>query len=121
VRAIDLTIQQGATWSRGWSVTVDGDPLPDAWTVRAQARTAPGGDLLADWSTDPGEGQLTAENVAGVVKLYATAEESAAWTWTVGAYDVFATSPDGSVRLKLVAGRINVVPEITETTEVTDA
>jgi len=116
----DLTILAGSTWSRGWAVTVDGEALPDTWVVRAQARTAPGGDLLADWSSTPTDEQLTAGNTGGVVTLGVPAEASAAWGWTTGCYDVFVSAPDGSVRLKIAAGRIIVVPEVTEVGTDTD-
>lgn len=100
----DLAIEQGTTWTHGWSVTYNGTPIDDTWTARSQIRaTAASKDLLHEFAP-----AVTAE---GAVVLGIDPATSSAWTWRSGIYDVEVTK--GDVTLRVARGRVDVSPEVT--------
>lgn len=104
----DLTIEQGVTWQAAWQIALDGAPLdPDAgWSARSQVRKK---------NSDPTVlHEFTANVVGSVVQLSVLPDESSAWVWRRGVYDVELfddASPPRVVRI--VQGSITVSPEVT--------
>lgn len=100
----NLTIEQGTTFSHGWAVTYNGDPIDDTWTVAAQARAGYASAVLHEFAATVNED--------GSVVIAVEPEESSAWSWRTAIYDVEVTSPDDVV-LRVANGRISVSPEVT--------
>lgn len=102
----DLTVEQGTTWTYGWAVTYNGDPLDDSWTGAAQVRAyvnAP--DVLHAFAV---------EVLDGDVKLSVDPGESDDWTWTDGVYDVEVSSVDLGLTLRVAHGRIFNSEQVTQ-------
>jgi hypothetical protein len=104
----DLVIEQGVTWSAAWHVQLDGVDLdPTAgWAARSQIRAK-----ITD--TDVLH-QFTANITGSVVQISVEPEESSAWVWRRGVYDVeiFDTAVEPRV-VRIVQGAITVSPEVT--------
>jgi hypothetical protein len=104
----DLTVEQGATWSTAWQVKLDGvdlDPA-DGWQARSQIRAK-----IADTAILH---QFTANLVDSVVQLSVLPEESSAWTWKRGVFDVeIYDSGDPPRVVRIVQGTVSVSPEVT--------
>lgn len=105
----DLHIEQGTTWSRGFRPQVNGTDLLTAdWQLRAQVRRAAASpEVLHEWSTQAGNAEVT----NGVAVLLVAPEESAAWAWRSGVYDLEA-SHDG-LTYRLAEGRVTVSRVVT--------
>lgn len=102
----DLVIEQGADWSHGWLVIVNGDPIDATWTARAQVRpSAEATVVLYEFAPTV--------NPDGSVVLGVDAAESAAWDWRVGKYDLEVESADASITLRVAQGAVKVSPEVT--------
>lgn len=99
---VDLTIEQGADFSHGWMVTVNGQPVDETWTSRAQIRTKYD-ELLHEVATE-----ITPE---GAVVIAVTGAESTPWTWFDGYFDV-KVEKDG-IPLRVAQGRIIVDKQVT--------
>lgn len=102
---LDLEVEQGTDWSHGWAVTVRGTPIDSTWTARSQVRSKLG-TLLHEFATD-----ITPE---GAVVISVSPEESAAWTWFDGFYDVKVTNLDSSLTLRVSQGSVVVSRGVTE-------
>jgi hypothetical protein len=100
-----LTIEQGTTWSHGWAVTFNGAPIDETWTARSQVRKPiTSADVLHAFAAS-----VTAE---GAVVIAVEPDESSAWTWRDGVYDVEVESSDGVV-LRVAYGAVAVSAEVT--------
>ena len=103
----DITIEQGATWAHGWMVNCNGDPIDATWTARGQIRArASDTAVLHQFAAD-----VTA--LEGAVVIAVDPEESAAWDWRIGVYDVEVVNADQSLTLRVAQGRVIVSPEVT--------
>ena len=104
---VDLTIEQGATFSHGWRFTFDGTPLDNTWTAAAQIRKRRDHDapLLYTFTT--------AVDETGAVVLAVPAADSEAWDWDMGYYDLEVTNGAGNVTLRAVQGMVRVSREVT--------
>jgi hypothetical protein len=104
----DLLIEQGVTWSTAWSVTLDGvalDPA-DGWQARSQVRAK-----ITDTAVLH---QFTTNLTGSVVQLSVQPDESSAWTWRRGVFDVeIFDGEDPSRVIRIVQGTVNVSPEVT--------
>jgi hypothetical protein len=104
----DLQVEQGVTWSTAWSITLDGVPLSseDGWLARSQVRAKITDPLVLH--------QFTANLTGSVVQLSVMPDESSAWTWRRGVYDVeIYDAEDPSRVVRIVQGSIAVSPEVT--------
>lgn len=100
-----LTIEQGTTWSHGWAVTFNGAPIDATWTARSQVRKPiTSAEVLHAFTAS-----VTAE---GAVVIAVDPDESSAWTWRDGVYDVEVESADGIV-LRVASSTVKVLPEVT--------
>lgn len=102
----DLTIEQGVTWSTAWQIRLDGEDLDEGWQARAQVRaTRAAADVLHEFDVTV---------VGSVVGLSVPADESSAWLWRRGVFDVEIF--DGSVPprvVRIVEGSVVVRAEVT--------
>lgn len=105
---VPLTVEQGATWSHGWRVTYNGDPIDSTWTAAAQIRARSNAEstLLYTFAN-------LAVDDTGAVVLAVPYEDSEAWDWGLGYYDVEVTNADESVRLRVAQGAVRVSREVT--------
>lgn len=105
----NLTIEQGVTWSTAWEVHLDGEPLDpgDGWAARSQVRAtrSPTAAVLHEF---------TCTVTDSVVRLSVSPEESAAWLWRRGVFDVelFDTANPPRV-VRLIKGFVQVDMEVT--------
>jgi hypothetical protein len=104
----NLTIEQGTTWQQAWRIQLDGVDLDEAagWQARSQVRAK---------KVDPAVlHEFTARVVGSVVQLSATADESSAWAWRRGVYDVELADQSTPPRVvRVVQGTISISPEVT--------
>jgi hypothetical protein len=104
----DLLIEQGVTWAVAWHVKLDGAELDPAagWQARSQIRLKTADTAVLH--------QFTADLTGGVVQLSVEPEESSAWAWRRGVYDVeiFDTAVEPRV-VRIVQGSVAVSPEVT--------
>ena len=77
--------------------------------ARMQIRTAPGGALLLELTT---ENQGLVFGGAGTITRTVSAPETAAFSWTKGVYDLEVEYPDGTVH-RYFEGSVTVSPEVT--------
>ena len=101
-----LTVEQGAEWSYGWSVTYNGDPIDDTWTAASQVRASKIAVTTLHAFT-------AAVDASGNVTIGVTATESSAWTWEKGVYDVEVTNAAETVTLRVAQGNVTVDREVT--------
>lgn len=108
----DFYIEQGTTWQYGWPVTDDQGNAVDltGYTVKAQVKANVYEDnpILHEWSTS--RGNVLIQN--STVILTVSPEDSRAWGWSDGLYDVTMTSPTGDVT-RLAQGHVSVDMDIT--------
>lgn len=117
---IKLTIYQGATFrkSLGWAIRTGTGPgailTPVDLTgckARMQVRDEVGAPLiLAELTTE--NGGIALEPLAGRIKLYMSAADTALIMWSGGVYDLEIVWPDTTVD-RLFYGSVNVSPEVT--------
>jgi hypothetical protein len=102
----DLLVEQGCDYTLTVPVLDDaGQPQTLAgWTVRGQIRAGYSSPTVLHTLA------LTLSGTAVTLRVPATA--SAAWTFSLGRYDVELEAPDGTVT-RLVEGSVVVRPEIT--------
>lgn len=110
----NITVPQGAAWSRTWSITdSNNQPLTvTGWSVRAQIRLSHDDLVLFEWNTTGGVGIGTATASGTTVTVALNGADSAAWTFTKAEYDVYLTDPRG-VPTRIVEGQLTVSPSIT--------
>jgi len=107
----NLVIEQGTTWTHGYAVTVNSVAPDDDWTVAAQirARAETPDPPLWEWSTALGNATIS----AGTIILTLEPDESSAWAWRAGHFDVEITSPAGDITYRVAQGTVTVSPEVT--------
>jgi hypothetical protein len=111
--AYDIEIIQGQTfdcpvvWKDG-----DGEPIDlTGYSARMQIRRSKASpDVLFELTT--GNGRIAIDGPAGKATLTITAEESAAFTWRRGVYDLELVAADSVVR-RLLEGAVEVNREVT--------
>lgn len=105
----DLTIVQGATWTRGWRFTTSGQPFIDStWTVKAQIRASrDNATVLHEWTSSTGA-SITDDGTLTITVAPAT---SAAWPWSTAVYDLEVTKAGTTYRL--LSGTVTVDREVT--------
>lgn len=102
---VDLEIEQGTTWAHGWAVTYNGQPVDDTWVARGQIRrVATAAEVLHTFAATVDGG--------GNVVVAVEPDQSSAWAWRTGVYDVEVENPDGTV-LRVASGKVLVSPEVT--------
>lgn len=111
---VNLTIYQGATF-RSLSTWKSGTPsLPvdlTGCTARMQIRpTIASTTVYVTLTTE--NGGITLGDDAGTVAVFISDEDTAAFTWATGFYDLEIEFPSGDVR-RLLAGKVKVSPEVT--------
>jgi hypothetical protein len=108
---LDLTIEEGATWSHGFLPKInDATFLVAGWTAKAQVRPSVDSDtVLYEWSTVLGNAAIA----DGAVTLSVTPTVSSAWTWVRGAYDLEVSNAAGTITYRIAQGKIRVLPEVT--------
>lgn len=99
----DLSIPQGTTWAQSWQIT-GYDLTGTTWTARSQARRSPGDAAVLH--------DFTATIADDVVTLSVAPDESSAWSWYSGVYDVEIESTAGVV-LRVAQGSVRVDREVT--------
>lgn len=111
---VNLVIEQGATFRKTWTLKdADGNPVDlTGYTARSQARPAvDSATTLWDLTSSPAAG-MTVDGPGGSVTMEHTDEETAAFAWSRGVYDVEIESPTGDVA-RLSEGSVRVKPEVT--------
>lgn len=118
---LNLTIYQGATFCRPitWSTQEAGGPESPVdltgYEVRMHIRERlDSPEVLLELTTDNGRIVIT-DATAGAFELRLTAEETEALDWRTGVYDLEMVAPDGppATVVRLLEGRVKVVPEVT--------
>jgi hypothetical protein len=111
--SLELTVEQGTSWSHGFIPRVNATPfLDETWSARAQARPAAASpQVLFEWSTELGNARIDPDT--GAVVLLVAPAVSSAWTWKSAVYDLKVFSLDDSTVYRVAQGRIRVVPEVT--------
>ncbi|MFI0418044.1 hypothetical protein [Spongiactinospora sp. 9N601] len=113
----DLIIEQGTDYET--RLTLTHKPAPDAPAVpvdltgcslRAQIRPHRGAD--AGLLYDLGGGLAITDPAAGHARLFIPGEDSAAWTWRTGVWDLELLDAGGRPR-RLLQGTVRVDPEVT--------
>lgn len=107
----DVTIEQGATWTRTLTITDDGTPRNlTGYTARMQIRRAAAdASVLLELTTV--NGRITITALTGTLILSLSATETAALSWTRGVYDLEIVA--GSAVERLLEGAVTVSPEVT--------
>lgn len=103
-----LSIEQGADFSHGWRVTVDGELIDSTWSGRGQIRAKVlDGNVLHTLDVECTD--------TGDVVVTVPAHVSTAWgqTWKIGVYDVEISNSDASVNLRVAKGSVAVSWEVT--------
>jgi hypothetical protein len=108
----DFTVYQGATFTRTFVWTTDGDPVDlTGRTARMQIRPSFGSsEVYLDATTE--NGLITITALTGEVTLTIPADVSEGFTWRCGRYDIELVASDDSV-VRLVQGAVTVSKEIT--------
>lgn len=112
-KRVDFYVPQGATYIRTWVHTNAAGVAIDltGYTARLQIREFQAATtILYEATTENGDLVLTA--ASGLVTLKIPAHVTAAWTFSVGAYDLELVAPLGETT-KLGWGRVQVRPEVT--------
>jgi len=110
---LSLSIEQGTTWAHGWKPLLNGGQMitVEGWTACAQIRpSVSSGKVLHTWSTQ--NGSIGIDPDSGAVTLTLSDEDSAAWGWTEGVYDLEVYSPEGDT-YRISEGGVKVKPEVT--------
>lgn len=110
----DIKIYQGQAfklhlvWKDGAEVPIDVTGYTARMQIRRSVRSS---EVLFELSSAAGEG-ITLGTVNGVIDLRISAEDSSAFTFRSGVYDLELTPPDGEV-VRLIQGGVTVSPEVT--------
>ena len=110
--AVDLEVQQGASFSRSFTWEKAGQPVDlTGCSARMQVREDIGTDVLLELTTE--NGGIVLGGLAGTVDVRITPEQSAAFAWRAAMFDLKVTlTPLQQVR-RLLAGRVTVTPQVT--------
>ena len=110
----NITIYQGATFrSRStWKAGTPSVPVDlTGCTARMQIRpTVVSDTVFASLTTE--NGGITLGDDAGTVAIYISDEDTAAFTWASGFYDLEIEFPSGDVH-RYLEGKVKVKPEVT--------
>lgn len=107
----DLLIEQGTSWTAAWTVQLDGVNLNPAagWQARAQVRADKNAALVLH--------EFACTVVGPVVQLTVAADDSSAWLWRRGVYDVEIFDNQTPPRVvRIVEGSVVVDAEVTRPT-----
>lgn len=111
---LDLTIYQGATFSRTLLWEAGQPPAPvnlTGYTARMQLRVTPdSGFTLLALTTE--NSRITLGGAAGTIVLSLSAADTAALAFPRAVYDLELVSPGGVVR-RLVEGEVSLSKEVT--------
>lgn len=111
---VNITIYQGATYRSLDTWKTGATPAPvdlTGCTARMQIRPTVASDtVFASLTTE--NGGITLGDDAGTIAVYISDEETAAFNWTAGFYDLEIEFPSGDVR-RLIEGKVKVRPEVT--------
>lgn len=110
---VNLIINQGATFRYKFVWKDAKKRLIDVTGFTARMHIRPAVDsvtVLVTLNTEVSG--ITLGGTAGTVSLYLSDEDTAAFTWTSGVYDLELVSPLGEV-FRLVGGTVTVSPEVT--------
>lgn len=99
----DLAIPQGTTWSQAWQIT-GYDLTASTWSARSQVRRSARDEAVLH--------QFTASITDDIVTLSVEPDESTAWTWASGVYDVKLESNDGRA-IRVAEGTVRVDRSVT--------
>lgn len=110
---VNLRATRGDTYRRtfkcvdssGTAINISG------YTARLQIRDAVDGTVLYEGTTT--NGHLIVTGAAGTVDLAIPAAATAAWTFSVGVYDMEITSTDGAVTT-IAEGTVTVFKDVTK-------
>lgn len=104
----DLTIEQGATFSRTITVTENSSPKNlTGWTGRASFKKTYGGSKKADFNV------TITDEPNGVLTMSLTADQTSKLSGD-GVYDLEIDDGAGTV-IRLLQGTVTVSPEVTTT------
>ena len=108
----NITIEQGAKWSRVLTVATDAEPWDlTGWDARMQIRKKVGGDLYAELTVGDG---ITLGGDEGTITLTLGATTTAALTFSQGRYDLELIPPAGEDdALRLLQGVVILSKEVT--------
>ncbi len=111
----DITIEQGATFLRefNWKRDTGSGYLPvdlTGYSARMQVRAKVSASTILYEATTT-NGKLVLDPLAGKITLSIGPDESAAWKWRSGVYDLELQL--GSVVTRLLQGTVTVSPEVT--------
>jgi len=112
-KIVNLLIDKGSTYQHVFSykdITDDSIISLVGYTGKFDFKAIVGGAALFSGSTITGE--LTINGAAGTVTMTLTDEQTGAFTFTEGLYDIEIESAAGA-KIRLVEGAITIMPEIT--------
>ncbi|MGH7743302.1 MAG: hypothetical protein ACREQ5_00570 [Candidatus Dormibacteria bacterium] len=121
ILVVNLVLKQGTdTTITLTTVDASGAAIinPTGYIARAQIRSNPTGLVLFEWNSAPSSGQglatLTYSNTTllSTTTLTLTAAQSALFTFSIGEWDCFLTSPSGQSAC-LAEGTVAVDPYVT--------
>lgn len=111
--AMDIEIEQGATFSVPLTWSVGGTPVAalNTWTARMHIRSTVKSAVTLLSLNTANSGIVLGLN-PGEILLYISDADTAGFTWTSGKYDIELVSPTGVVK-RLLEGKVKVIPEVT--------
>lgn len=113
---LDLTVYKGSTFSRliQWKT---GDPaIPvdlTGFTARMQIRKTVNSTDILDTLTSENNRLTIYAPTEGRIRIDISAEQSAAYTFTLAAYDLEIVSNDNQNVQRLLQGSFSAIPEVT--------
>ena len=111
---LDITIEQGATFSQSFIIKAGSPPVPvdlTGYTARMQIRPdVKSQTIIASASTT--DGKIIIEPIDGKLTITFEATETASFVGDSGRYDLEIESPSGFVT-RLIQGKVKISPEVT--------
>jgi hypothetical protein len=115
VPVVDLTINQGSTFRKGFLWKAGSPPTPvdlTGVTARMQVRRKPDAPhVLLEFST--ANGTIVLGGNTGTIELVLTSVATAQLNFESGMYDLILTMPSGDV-WRFVQGRLKVTKDVTK-------
>jgi len=107
----DFVFDQGTTISRRLVWKRNGIPVDlTGWNARMEIKDKVGGTML--FRLDPDNGRLALGGEDGSIDIHITADESSAWPWKLGVYDIEVIDDNGNVG-RLLQGKVKISQEVT--------
>jgi hypothetical protein len=101
-----LFIEQGTTFVHSWQVTYNDALVDDTWTAQGQIRKYVGAEeVVAELDVSV--------NDQGAVTVSVSPEQSNAWTFWRGVYDVKIINDDQTVTLRVADGIVELDKAVT--------